>query len=236
MDITLIRTELLFMLGIGVVVFYQLSHASNEMLLAMLVFAGIAWVGYQYLTKKYETIEKTQKNIEVFMDKEAEQRREVHTDQPIVATFPKKGLRFLRQNGALMNVAKKVVICRMFDRGRYSELLMYLDKLQKTYMYILDKRYPCKDYVTIFIDLQEGVLQNLYSMYFVVPTQLKHIYGMQPHKEIAGAIDDFTSVSQEMLEVLRNFSMRTAKLSYFPEMLPKPADGAFDPLKTRILP
>jgi len=58
---------------------------------------------------------------------------------------------------------------RVFDKARYGDLLLFMDKLQKTYMYILAGRYEVQSYVGTFQDLRESVSEILYSLYFAVP-------------------------------------------------------------------
>ena len=124
----------------------------------------------------------------------------------------------------------------MFDRARFSELLLSLNQCQKLYMYILDGRYSPSTHVPNFLDMREQVLSILYSMYFTVPQRLKHVYGVAPYEQIAKAIDQFLSISEEMIEVLRSYTEKTVKIPYFPPSSPSPSDQPFDSIKTRVLP
>jgi hypothetical protein len=235
-DWEIIRDDILIVIVLGVFTFHHLTKASKQTLLSILVMAIFVWYTYQYLQKRATNILEKQKHDSTFFDKEGEWRKEVATTQEIVATFPKKGFQYLKNNTEFMNIAKHVVICRMFDRARFSELLLYMDKCQKVYMYILDGRYSPTTHVPIFLDLREGILNMLYSMYFVVPKKLKHVYGLAPHDRIEEAIDRFISITQEMIDVLRSYTHKTAKIPYFPDVTPASADTPFDEIKTRILP
>lgn len=235
-DLSVIRDEIVVLMILGVVTFHQISTLSKQTLLSILVMAIIIWIGYQYVKQKTETIQQKQKNDNIFFDKEGAWRKEVATDRTDVATFPKKGFRFLKQNGAFMDIAKLVVVCRMFDRARFSELLLHMDRCQKIYMYILDGRFSPTSHVPHFLDIREAVLSILYSMYFVIPEHLKHVYGVAPYQNLSQAIDRFISVTEEMLEVLRSFTHKTAKIPYFPSSHPSAADQPFDAIKSRILP
>jgi hypothetical protein len=221
---------------IAVFTFHQISSFSKQTLLSILVMALFLWGGVQYLKRKADNLQEQQKNDRTFLDKEGAWRKEVESNRADVATFPRKGFRFLKQNQTFMDIAKMVVICRMFDRARFSELLLYLDRCQKVYMYILDGRFSPTTHVPHFLDVREQVLSTLYSMYFAVPERLKHVYGVAPYEQLSKAIDRFLSISEEMLEVLRSYTNKTAKIPYFPPSSPSPADQPFDPIKSRILP
>jgi hypothetical protein len=235
-DWAIIRDDVILFIVLGVFTFHQLSKLTKQSLLSILVMAIIVWYMYQYLQKKATNVLNKQQHDETFFDKEGESRKELATDQEFVATFPKKGFRFLKYNTKFMEIAKHVVICRMFDRARFADLLLHLDKCQKVYMYILDGRYSPSTHVPIFFDMREGVLSLLYSMYFVIPKNLKHVYGLSPHDRIAESIDRFLSITQEMIDVLRSYTHKTAKIPYFPEVTPSSADQPFDAMKTRVLP
>lgn len=236
MDLEFLRDEVVLVFVLGVLTFYQLTKMNKQTLLSILVMVVFGWVGYRYLLDRSEKIQRQQKNLGEFFDQQGSWRKETPENHEIVATFPKKGFRFLKQNQGFVDIAKAVVICRMFDKARYSDLLLYLDKMQKIYMYILDGRYNCKPFVAIFLDMRDKVLENLYSMYFVVPPKAKHVYGLRPHEAIEHSIDAFLSLSEEMLAVLRSYSKKTAKIPHFPETNPQPADAPFDAIKSRVLP
>lgn len=236
-DWSVLRDEVVLFVVLAVIMFHQISTFSKQTLLSILVMAIVIWIGYKYLTQKAETIQEQQKSDASFFDKEGAWRvPETTTDRADVATFPKKGFRFLKQNQSFMDIAKSVVICRMFDRARFSELLLYLDRCQKTYMYILDGRYSPTTHVPHFLDYRESVLSNLYSMYFVIPQHLKHVYGVAPYQQLSKAIDQFISITEEMIAVLRSYTHKTAKIPYFPTSSPTPSDQPYDSIKSRILP
>lgn len=235
-DLSMLRDQVVILMVIGVITFHQISNFSKQTLLSILVMAIILWIGYQYIRQQAEQLQRDQKNDTEFFDKEGGWRKETQMTQPDVATFPRKGFRFFKQNKSFMEIAKSVVICRMFDRARFSELLLYMDKCQKVYMYILDGRYSPTSHVPHFLDYREQVLSCLYSMYFVIPQQLKHVYGVAPYQQLSQAIDRFISITEEMLQVLQSYTKKTAHIPYFPTTSPRAADQPFDPIKSRILP
>lgn len=230
--ISQLQDEITWIIALGVATFYMLSKASAQTLLSILVMAAFAWVSYQYLLGRAHTIEKTQKDTLAFFDAETKQRKEIASDHAFLSKAPKKGLMYLKRNEVLVEIAKDLVIVRMFDKARYSDLLLYMNELQKTYMYILDGRYSPQMYVPIFLDLRESIQELLYSIVFVVPPRVKHVYGVKPYEILEKNIHRFVAITRTMLDVLQGF----AKTPGLPETMPKASDLPFDSIKSRKLP
>lgn len=232
----IMRDEIVWIVVLGVMTFHQLVHAQKRTLLSIIIIGGFAYVAYIYLQKRANTIEDTQQNVQTLFQKEAAARKEVNTDKAFLSTFPKKGFKYIRENQGLTDIAKGLVITRMFDRARYGDMLLGMEKLQKVYMYILDGRYDAKSQIHVFLDLRESILEIMYSLYFVIPKKIKHVYGLDPYKRIEESIDQFKKLSYVMIEVLKSYTRKTAKEPYFPELFPSPADAPFDHLRNRRLP
>jgi len=122
-----------------------------------------------------------------------------------VSRVPKKGFIYLAENPPLVELFRKLRVVRMFDRPRFQELAVTLDKLQKTYMYLLGRRLTPRDGIPLFFDLKDRALELLYSFYFVTPMKLKHVYGLKPHARIQESIRTFAALSTKMNNVLRDF-------------------------------
>jgi hypothetical protein len=237
MDLYAVRHEIVLFAVLGVIAFSYLSRANEKTLLATAVMGGVAYVGYMYLRNVATNDNvKTKEGLDMFEKDGSVWRREANSDSVFVATFPKKGFRFLKENGELQQIAKEVLLCRMFDRARYSDLLLHMDQYQKVYMYILDGRFQVRQYVPIFFDLRTSILEILYSMYFVVPEKTRHVYGVEPHKSIAVSIERFMALSQTMASILRSYSKKTIKEPYFPDDYPEASDQPFDAYRSRRLP
>lgn len=140
------------------------------------------------------------------MDREhKEAQPEIATPLFTVSRVPVKGFIYLAENPPLVEIMQKLRVVRMFDRPRFQELAVTLDKLQKTYMYLLGKRLTPQEGVPIFFDLKDRVLELLYSFYFVTPMKLKHVYGLKPHARIQESVRTFAALSTKMNDVLRDF-------------------------------
>lgn len=238
MDLYLIRDDVTWIIVLGVATFALLQNASKHTLLSMLVFGMFVAVGYRYLSQKATGIQGSQDDDRAFFDREGADKKvkEASSTQYSVATYPKKGFKYLMHNGTLVEILKDIVFVRMFDKARYQDIILHMNQMQKVYMYILDGRYSCSSFVATFLDLREHIQELLYSLIFVVPKHFQHIYGVHPHKVIDENIDRFTSHTSLMLSVLKSYCRKEKGERHFPIQHPKASDQPFDVMKARTLP
>lgn len=185
---------------LAAVVFYYLRSAETNTLIAILIFAVIgvgAYVHYYVVAPPGGD----RRGLE-----DIKGRMEAVSTSFEVKKFPSDSkFKFIGNNAALQDIAKDLRFMRIFDKARYGDLLVHMDKLQKIYMYILADRYHPTTHIPIFMDLRAAVLEILYGLVHVVPSVLKHTYGIDPYVVIQRNIDEFTSLSRKMATVLQAF-------------------------------
>ena len=125
-----------------------------------------------------------------------------------------KDIKYLVKNKEFMDILFNIRFIKRFDKTRYSNMIVNLDKLMKIYMYILADRYDVNTYLPIFTDIKNNVLEIFYSLIFVVPNQFKHIYGFDPQTEIDKSLSDFRSKTKQMLTVITNYARIGQKKVY----------------------
>lgn len=231
-----VRNEAVYVAIIGILIFFQLSYANKQTILALILMSILGMVGYRYLYYVDQKKQSENKDDTTFFNDEIADRKEVSVEQYFIKKFPNKKLKFFLKNSDLIQIAKDVMILRMFDKARYSDLLNLMNSYQKTYMYILGERYEPVSYVPIFIDLGNAILENMYSIYFVVPVVLKHVYGVYPNEIIERNIEKFTKIHADNIEVLKSFTKKQVAYPYFPETDPKPLTTSFNFIENRKLP
>jgi len=186
----------------GSLVFYQLSRASESTLLAILIMTVAAVAAYIWTQK--QVVAQPQSKDQLSIDP---RRIEVTSDNFNVATVSKKNLTFLKENQSLLDILNNIRFIVIFDKARYEDLLIHMDKMQKVYMYILAGRYYPKSYVSTFVDLRDNIREMMYSSVLVVPTAFKYVYGIpDPLGVIHDNIDAFTALSRRMLYTLQSYS------------------------------
>jgi len=231
-----VRNEAVYVAIIGILIFFQLSYANKQTILALILMSILGMVGYRYLYYVDQKKQSENKDDTTFFNDEIADRKEVSVEQYFIKKFPNKKLKFFLKNSDLIQIAKDIMILRMFDKARYSDLLNLMNSYQKTYMYILGERYEPVSYVPIFIDLGNAILENMYSIYFVVPVVLKHVYGVYPNEIIEKNIEKFTKIHADNIEVLKSFTKKQVAYPYFPETDPKPSTTLFNFIDNRKLP
>jgi len=125
-----------------------------------------------------------------------------------------KDIKYLVKNKEFMDILFNIRFIKRFDKTRYSNMIVNLDKLMKIYIYILADRYNVNTYLPIFTDIKNNVLEIFYSLIFVVPNQFKHIYGFDPQTEIDKSLSDFRSKTKQMLTVITNYARIGQKKVY----------------------
>jgi cbb3-type cytochrome oxidase subunit 3 len=148
------------------------------------------------------------------------------TESYLVKSFPKTGLKYLRENQELIDIAKNLTYLQVYDRARYQDMLLLMDRMHKVYMYTLVGRYACQHGLTLFMDLRELIRERMYSFYIVTPLKTKHMYGLDPHGELERSIKDFTQVSRRMIKVVENYARRECKTPYMDATIPLALDPA----------
>ena len=225
-----------FILVFVAVVFYQLKSRDTPVLLATIVVSLWAYYAYQEWQKRERVREETDQASMTQLTKIPESFRGTSLPlTPVDAQFlPKKNTRYLTYNPHLVAILKDLTFTKMFDKARYYHLVLLMDRYQKTYIYLLIRRYRIQEGVPIFYDLYESILEQIYSMAVNVPVELKHTYGLNTHERIHLQIDAFKGLFKTMVTILQNYAELELKLPHFPEWLPSSANGYAG--RTHVLP
>jgi hypothetical protein len=116
-----------------------------------------------------------------------------------------KNVRFLVENKKFIDIIYNIRFIKRFDKTRYNKIIVNMNKMMKIYIYILSDRYEINTYLPIFYDIKDTILENFYSLVFVIPQRFKHIYGFLPYNEIEKSTKDFIDKYNEMLSILINY-------------------------------
>jgi hypothetical protein len=228
MDFTFIQNEVYIILFVGAIVFSQLVGKSSGTLMALLLITLWGGVSAYYLYFKLQTVQ-TEANIpSLSLQKDYQER---YNQTPQITNSPhyyiqklhKTGIKYLVHSQPLVEIAYDIRWTRMFDKNRYQELIAIFDKLQKVYMYILGGRYYVESYLSTLNDLRQTALETLYSFYLIVPESFRHVYGLDPLKNIESNVDKLTKHTRIMLDIVEKYAKLSVKVPYIPETKPYPA-------------
>lgn len=202
------------------VVFAQVSAAKTNTILALLFMVSATAAVFIFVVSPARGAAQaaTATAADGRLQEAIADRREAYTDPYSIARFNK--LRFLPQNPSLRTIAEDLRFVRTFDKARYADLLLHMEKFQKTYQYILGERLPPRFAVGTMMDLRDAVLEILYGLVYAVPATFRHTYGFLPYPIISGNIETFTDLSRKMLKVIENYAKAKGE-PYMPPTLPK---------------
>lgn len=187
------------------VLYYILSKRNPPVLLSILI---LIIVFYYYNTYRKENEVQFKAESSKKEDKirdEVKDVVELSTDN-FYLHKNSKDIKYLVKNKVFMDILFNIRFIKRFDKTRYSNMIVNMDKLMKIYIYILADRYDTNTYLPIFTDIKNNILEIFYSLIFVVPNQFKHIYGFDPQTEIDKSLSDFRNKIKQMLTVITNYT------------------------------
>ncbi|MFY8162169.1 MAG: hypothetical protein ACOVNU_12625 [Candidatus Kapaibacteriota bacterium] len=138
------------------------------------------------------------------IDKDIDDIKEMNTNNFYI-NINSGNIKFLVKNKEFLDIIKNLRFIKKFDKTRYNNLIILMNKLMKIYIYILADRYDSYVYIPILNDIKNDIFEILYSLVFVVPERFKHIYGFNPTEEIEKSLNDFRIKVANMLIVLDNY-------------------------------
>jgi len=187
-----------------VIIFFILSKINTERLLAIII-VGFIYYYITYVTTEQKRIyEASKTRSKLNLKNDVKDKKEINTNNFYVKEIS-TSLKYLLKNGDMIALIQNVQFVKRFDKTRYIKIITNMDKLMKVYIYILANRYDLNTYLPIFVDLRTDILEIFYSFIFVIPERFKHIYGFDPYEQIHASRDNFIKLTNNMLNVLKNF-------------------------------
>jgi hypothetical protein len=181
-------------------IFFIISKYNSSVLIALIIII----IFYYHIDNNIKQANATKKNREEDIvdniDKGIDTIKELNTNNFNI-NINTGNIKFLKKNKEFLDIIHNLRFVKKFDKTRYNNLIIYMNKLMKIYIYILSDRYDIYIYIPIFNDIVNDILEILYSFVFVVPDRFKHIYGFNPSEEIDKSIVDFRTKLEKMLIV-----------------------------------
>jgi hypothetical protein len=194
-------------------IFFIISKYNSSVLIAVIIIIMF----YYHIDNAIKQANATKKNrdddIVDNIDKGIDTIKELNTNNFNI-NINTGNIKFLKKNKEFLDIIHNLRFVKKFDKTRYNNLIIYMNKLMKIYIYILSDRYDIYIYIPIFNDIVNDILEILYSFVFVVPDRFKHIYGFNPSEEIDKSIVDFRTKLEKMLIVLNNYGKIEKKKIY----------------------
>ena len=185
--------------------YYFLSKRNPTILLSILILIIVFYYYNNYRKENEAQFKAESSKKEDKIRDEVKDVVELSTDN-FYLHKNNKNIKYLVKNKEFMDVLFNIRFIKRFDKTRYSNMIVNMDKLMKIYIYILADRCDINTYLPIFTDIKNNILEIFYSLIFVVPNQFKHIYGFDPQTEIDKSLSDFRNKIKQMLTVITNYA------------------------------
>jgi hypothetical protein len=205
MIINEILSRYYYIIIILAIFYYILSKNNSSILLSIIIIIIIFYYINNYI-KENDITNNTDNNIKKDnIKREVKDIIEVSNDN-IYINKNNKNIKYLKKNSEFMDILFNIRFVKKFDKTKYSNMIISMDKLMKIYMYILADRYDINTYLPVFIDIKNNIIEIFYSLIFVIPNKFKHIYGFEPQVEIDKSLKDFRTKTKYMINIISNYS------------------------------
>ena len=182
------------------IIYYILSKNNSSVLITIIIIIIIFYYIDNYI-KENNIVKNTDNNRKIeSIQKEVKEIVELSTDNFYIFKN-NKNTKYL-----IMDILFNIRFIKKFDKTKYSNMIINMDKLMKIYIYILADRYDINTYLPIFTDIKNNILEIFYSLIFVIPNKFKHIYGFDPQIEIDKSLVDFRCKTNDMITVISNYA------------------------------
>jgi len=185
-------------------IFFIISKYNTPILLSIIIIIIIYYYIDTNIKKNISDKNNTEAKIIDNIDNDIDAIKELNTNNFYI-NINTGNIKFLVKNNEFIDIIKNLRFIKKFDKTRYNNLIILMNKLMKIYIYILSDRYDVYEYIPIFNDIKNDIFEILYSLVFVVPERFKHIYGFNPTEEIEKSLNDFRIKVANMLIVLDNY-------------------------------
>jgi hypothetical protein len=187
------------------IIYYMLSKNKSAILLSIIIIIIIFYYINNNIKESDVKNAKGRIKKEEIIKSEVQDIVEVNTNNFYINKNDKNA-KFLIKNTEFMDILFNIRFIKKFDKTRYSNMIINMDKLMKVYIYILADRYDINMYLPVFTDIKNNIIEIFYSLIFVVPNKFKHIYGFDPQSEIDISLDKFRKKVKDMLTVITNYA------------------------------
>jgi hypothetical protein len=184
-------------------------------------------IGYYYYNNiiKYNENNKIDDvNKLIAINKDIKYRKYVYDDNYYLKKFPDK-IKYLYRDKQLLDIIQNIRFIKRYDSEKYTNILMYIDKFYKIYMFILADRYDIKQYFSTFITLRNTILRELYRLYVILPAKMKYYYGFDSFTELKRSITEFSDYSRKLITIIERYGYQEKEVYYLDDTKYKPAEN-----------
>jgi hypothetical protein len=202
-------------------IFFYLSVKNTSILLTIII---IIIIGYYYFNKIaiYDNSLVNNFNNKIkLINGDIKDREVINNDNYYLKKFP-VAIKYLKYDEYLIELLLNIRFLRVFDDGKYTNIILLIEKLMKLYIFMLGNRYDINTYFNTFTSVRTNIIKELYSIYIIVPDKFIYIYKINPFDEIKKTIHDFITHSRKMLITVENYAYNNKGIYYLEDTKYKP--------------
>ena len=185
--------------------FYIMAKLNVQILLTIIIVIFIYVNIDNNIKNKIINNNNKENEKESKLEEDIKDIEQINVDNFYTTYNKNKNVRFLVENKDFVDIIYNIRFIKKFDKTRYNNIIINMNKMMKIYIYILSNRYELNTYLPIIYDIKDSILEIFYSLIFVVPNKFKHIYGFVPHDEVNKSIKDFINKYNKMITILTNY-------------------------------
>jgi hypothetical protein len=203
------------------IIFFLISTKNVNILISIII---VIIIGYFYFNKIYEynDINKTTKvNLIKNLNSDIKDRKFTNDSVYYLKKFPNKILH-LDKDETLLKIILNIRFIKRYDYEKYTNLINYFEKFLKIYIFILSDRYDIKQYFSIFVSLRNTIIEEMYSVFVILPQKMKNNFGFNSFDELKKSIQEFIIYSRKLITILERFGYYEKKVYYLEDTKVKP--------------
>lgn len=203
------------------IIFFLISTKNVNILISIII---VIIIGYFYFNKIYEynDINKTTKvNLIKNLNSDIKDRKFTNDNVYYLKKFPNKILH-LDKDETLLKIILNIRFIKRYDYEKYTNLINYFEKFLKIYIFILSDRYDIKQYFSIFVSLRNTIIEEMYSVFIILPQKMKNNFGFNSFDELKKSIQEFIIYSRKLITILERFGYYEKKVYYLEDTKVKP--------------
>jgi hypothetical protein len=206
------------------IIFFLISKQNLSILLAIIIIIIISYFYFNEIKHYDDNNKLNEKNIITTINKDIKDRQYLSDENYFLKKFPNE-IKYLQKDKELFNIIINIRFIKRYDKSKYSNIVLYIDKFYKIYMFILADRYDIKKYFNTFLILRNTIIKELYSIYIILPMKMKYYYGFDSFDEIKKSITKFIDYSRKMITVLERYGYQEKKVFYLNDSIIKPYEN-----------
>ena len=144
------------------IIYFLISNQNVNILITIIIILILSYFYFNKI-KNYDNDNKlTDKNIISAINKDIKKRQYLSDENYFLKKFPNE-MKYLYKDKELFKIIINIRFIKRYDASKYSNIVFYIDKMYKIYMFILADRYDIKKYFNTFLLLRNTIIKEISS-------------------------------------------------------------------------